>query len=150
MAILAKEGEPSSSSGELPIAPMIDVVFLLLIYFMVSSTIQRQEADIGFSLPAVVRTSEALSFPDEQTIQIDAEGRAWINGYAYDDPAEASFERLAAMLSRYRQAAESAGDVARVTLAPSGAAAHQSVVKVMDACQRAGLSELSFAMGPDA
>ena len=44
----------------MPIAPMIDVVFLLLIYFMVSATLQRQEADISFGLPGTVEQADPL------------------------------------------------------------------------------------------
>ncbi|MBD5779428.1 biopolymer transporter ExbD [Pelagicoccus sp. NFK12] len=146
MAVSVKRGAPRTEASELPIAPMIDVVFLLLVYFMVSSSIQKQEADIGFSLPAVVKTSEPVSFPDEQVIEIDAEGRAWVNGYAYDDPEEASYLKLAQMLSRYREGAQASQSSARVTIAPSDSTPHQMVVRVMDACQLAGLESVSFAV----
>ena len=53
-----------------PIAPMIDVVFLLLIYFMVSSTLERQEADLSFQLPGTVEQETPLDLPDEQIIEI--------------------------------------------------------------------------------
>lgn len=140
---IKRENEPREAS-ELPVAPMIDVVFLLLVYFMVSSSIQKQEADIGFSLPAMVETSEPVPFSDQQVIVIDSDGRPWVNGYAYDDPGEGSYQKLAQMLSRYRQAAEASHSKANVSIAPSDATAHQMVVKVMDACQIAGLSSVSF------
>ena len=38
---------------DIQMTPMIDCVFLLLIFFMVSSTFNRQEADISFSLPGL-------------------------------------------------------------------------------------------------
>ena len=53
---------------ELPIAPMIDVAFLLLLYFMVSATLQKQEADISFSLPGRIQQDEAIEMPDEQIV----------------------------------------------------------------------------------
>ena len=49
-----KKPEPSPS---IPIAPMIDVVFLLLLYYLVTSTLEKQEADISFQLPGVVERS---------------------------------------------------------------------------------------------
>lgn len=146
MAVAIKESGQDQGSGELPIAPMIDVVFLLLIYFMVSATIQKQEADIGFTLPAVVRTNETVEFPDEQVIEIDSAGKAWVNGFAYDSPESMRFEQLAAMLSRFRQASEASQSEARVTIAPSSQTAHQMVVRVLDACEVAGLRNVTFAV----
>ncbi|MDQ8181653.1 biopolymer transporter ExbD [Pelagicoccus sp. SDUM812005] len=146
MAVLLRKAHANKEAGELPIAPMIDVVFLLLVYFMVSSSIQKQEADIGFSLPAKVETSEPISFPDEQIIEVDAAGRAWVNGYGYDEPESLRYEQLAQMLRRYREGTEAAQSSARVTIAPSDATPHQMVVRVMDACQDAGLRSVSFAV----
>ena len=58
----------------LQIAPLIDVVFLLLIYFMVSAQLKRPEADLGLSLPGSVAVTTQLVMPDEQIIVIDAAG----------------------------------------------------------------------------
>lgn len=146
MAISVQGERGIQDGGELPIAPMIDVVFLLLIYFMVTSTIQKQEADMGFALPAVVKTSEPIEFPDEQIIEIDGNGQAWVNGYAYDNPEHSQFEQLADMLSRYRQASKASESTPRVTIAPNDDTPHQMVVRVMDACERAGLKNVSFAV----
>ena len=49
----------------LQIAPLIDVVFLLLIYFMVSARLKRPEADISLALPGSVSSSVELIIPDE-------------------------------------------------------------------------------------
>ena len=146
MAIQLSRSQSEESAGELPIAPMIDVVFLLLIYFMVSSSIQKQEADIGFSLPAVVESSQPIDFPDEQVIEIDAHGRPWVNGYAYDSPDEAQYLQLAAMLSRFREAALAGQSTASVTIAPAAETPHQMVVRVMDACEAAGLKSVRFTV----
>ncbi|MEC7274665.1 MAG: biopolymer transporter ExbD, partial [Verrucomicrobiota bacterium] len=48
---------------QIPIAPLIDAVFLLLIYFMVTSSLERQEADISFELPGTVEQEEPLEIP---------------------------------------------------------------------------------------
>ena len=56
----------------LQIAPLIDVVFLLLIYFMVSAQLKRPEADLGLSLPGEVTVTTQVVMPDEQIIVVDA------------------------------------------------------------------------------
>lgn len=133
-------------AGELPIAPMIDMVFLLLVYFMVSTTLQKQEADLGFSLPAVVTQSEPLEFLDETIIEINPSGRAVVNGYPYDDPELPRFRDLAAMLSRFQEASVANKSKARITIAPSDRTPHEMVVKVMDACALAKITAVSFAV----
>ncbi|MFP4165725.1 MAG: ExbD/TolR family protein, partial [Opitutales bacterium] len=102
-----------------PIAPMIDVVFLLLIYFMVSSTLERQEADISFQLPGTVEQQEPLEMPDEQIIEIRENGQVVVNDYPYDQPDAERLNELAVMLSRFRQASEANKVEAIVTVAPA-------------------------------
>ena len=130
---------------ELPIAPMIDVVFLLLFYFMVSATLQKQEADISFSLPGRIKQDEAIEMPDEQIVQILANGQALVNDYLYDSPEVPRYWQLETMLNRFREASESNLVEARITLAPDDKTAHEMVVKVMDACSHAGIESVTFA-----
>lgn len=129
------------------IAPMIDVVFLLLIYFMVGTTIHKQEADISFTLPGVAETSEAIDFPDEQIIEIRADGQVIVNDTAYDAPGTARLVQLTAMLMRFRQASEASRSTVAVTIAPEPAVPHQRIVRVMDACAAAGIVQVNFALG---
>lgn len=126
------------------IAPMIDCVFLMLIYFMVSSTLERQEADISFQLPGVVEQTEPVEMPDEQVIEVLADGRVRVNDYEYGDPGAGPLLELAAMLSRFRQASEANKIEAAVTIQPDSEAAHQAIVRVMDACSAAGITAVNF------
>ncbi|MBC2595328.1 biopolymer transporter ExbD [Ruficoccus amylovorans] len=142
MARLRKK--PDERVG-IPIAPMIDCVFLLLIYFMLSSTLEKQEADLSFELPGTVEQVAPLEFPDEQIIEIRDDGQAVVNDYAYDRPDSPSYQELAAMLARYQSACRANQSEARVTLSPADGTAHQAVVKVMDACARAGVNDVQFA-----
>ncbi len=134
-------------SVELPIAPMIDVVFLLLFYFMVSSTIQKQEADISFSLPGRIQQEAPIEMPDEQVVRIAANGQALVNDYAYDSPEKLRYGQLETMLKRFREASESNLVEARITIAPQDDTRHEMVVKVMDACSHAGIESVTFAFG---
>ena len=79
---------------EIQMTPMIDCVFLLLIFFMVSSTFYRQEADISFALPGVADQSEAVEIPDEQIIEITADGNVFLNDLQYDAPATPNLPEL--------------------------------------------------------
>ncbi|PXA03095.1 hypothetical protein DDZ13_13585 [Coraliomargarita sinensis] len=144
MAKLRRRQEDKTS---IPIAPMIDVVFLLLIYFMVSSTLERQEADLSFQLPGSVEQEEPLDLPDEQVIEIQDGGQVVVNDYSYDSPEEDRFDELAAMLTRFREASEANKVEAIVTISPGGSVKHAQIVKVMDACSLAGIEAVNFALG---
>lgn len=146
MAKLRKKAEEKTS---IPIAPMIDVVFLLLIYFMVSSTLERQEADLSFQLPGSVEQEEPLELPDEQIIEIRDNGQVVVNDYPYDSPELSRFDELAAMLTRFRKASAANKVEAIVTIAPAGSVAHSQIVKVMDACSVAEIDAVNFALGDE-
>jgi biopolymer transport protein ExbD len=146
MAKLKKKAEEKTS---IPIAPMIDVVFLLLIYFMVSSTLEQQEADLSFQLPGSVEQDEPLDIPDEQIIEIREDGQVVVNDYPYDVPDAPRLEELAAMLTRFREASAANKVEAIVTISPSDSVAHAQIVKVMDACSMAGVEAVNFALGDD-
>jgi len=143
MVQLKKKIQPKP---QIQIAPMIDCVFLLLIYFMVSATLERQEADLSFQLPGTVEQSEPVEMPDEQIIQIDANGQVIVNEYMYDSPEAERFLELTAMLTRFREACEANQVEAVVTIAPEDPALHQNIIKVMDACSHAGLLSVQFAL----
>lgn len=141
-----KNPEPKPS---IPIAPMIDVVFLLLMYYLVTSTLDKQEADISFQLPGVVEQSEPVDMPDEQIIEIDESGQVVVNEYAYDSPSASRYLELTGMLSRFKEASDANKVDALVTIAPAEGTTHQMIIKVMDACSTAGIQGVNFAIGEE-
>jgi len=146
MAQLKKRLEDKAN---VPIAPMIDVVFLLLIYFMVASTLERQEADLSFQLPGTVEQETPLDLPDEQIIEIHENGQVVVNEYPYDRPDSLHLDELATMLTRFREASTANKVEAIVTIAPAGTVTHRQIVKVMDACALAEIEGVNFALGDD-
>lgn len=144
---MAKLKKRADTKVGVPIAPMIDVVFLLLIYFMVSSTLERQETDISFQLPGTVEQTEPLDLPDEQIIEIRENGQVIVNEYPYDGPDSIQLIELATMLAQFREASAANKVEAIVTIAPADSVAHYQIVKVMDACSLAGIEGVNFALG---
>ncbi len=128
---------------------MIDCVFLLLIYFIMTSTLKKQEADVSFQLPGTVEQNEALEMPDEQFIEIREHGSVVVNEYAYGNINERSLVRLEGMLSRYKEASDANKSIAQVTILPSDKIPHSGVVKVMDACAKAEIKSVNFALGEE-
>ncbi len=137
----SKEEKP-----EVQMTPMIDCVFLLLIFFMVSSTFNRQEADISFSLPGLAEQSEAVEIPDEQIIEIYEDGSVVLNDMKYDSPASTELPELLKTLVRFREAAEASKVPAMITIAPADRVKQQRVVDVLNACSAAKIQNVTFAV----
>jgi biopolymer transport protein ExbD len=131
---------------EIPIAPLIDAVFLLLIYFMVTSSLEKQEADISFQLPGTVEQEEPLELPDEQIIEIREDGQVVVNEYSYDQPGANKLVELQAMLSRLKQASEANKTTTQVTISPAPKTKHATIIHVMDAVSAAGITGVNFAI----
>jgi biopolymer transport protein ExbD len=117
------------------LTPLIDVVFLLLIFFMVSTTFTR-ETQLSIDLP------EAQGKPKEATEQqieilVDESGNYRVNGEALVD---GSMRTLQAAIYKI-----SAGDTTLpMTISADAQAAHQDVVQAMDAAGQMGFVHLSI------
>ena len=135
--------------AEVDMTPMIDCVFLLLVFFMVSTTFNKQEADISFALPGTAAQSEAVEIPDEQIIQITAAGNVFLNDLEYDAPTNADMPELVKTLILFRQTAEANKVPAMITIAPEDAVKQQRVVDVLNACTAAKIANVTFAVGSE-
>jgi biopolymer transport protein ExbD len=134
---------------KIDMTPMIDCTFLLLVFFMVSSTMHRQEADISFALPGVAEQSESVEIPDEQVIEIRADGAVVLNDLQYDAPGSADLPELTEMLQRFRETAEANQVEAMLTIAPAPTVKQQRVVDVLNACSAARIKNVTFAVEED-
>jgi biopolymer transport protein ExbD len=141
---LTAEAEP-----ELDIASLIDMVFLLLIYFMVTASLVKSEGDLGIKLPGVVQQAVAVDMPDEQIIEVRANGRIFLNGREYGTVDSQEFPELVFTLDRYRQASDAARNKALITIWAEDEAKHQRVIDVMNACAAAGIENVTFASSMD-
>ena len=121
---------------ELNLTPLIDVVFLLLIFFMVSTTFEKQ-AKLKLQLPDA---STEAKVQDQKTvvIGIDAKGHYYINDRQV---VNTSLETLKIAL---KKVTDGKTDIP-VTLRADAKTPHQAVVTAMDAASQLGLVKLSIA-----
>ena len=133
--------------AEVDMTPMIDCVFLLLVFFMVSTTFNKQEADISFALPGTAEQSDSVEIPDEQIIQITAAGNVFLNDLEYDKPTDPDMPELVKTLILFRQTAEANKVPAMITIAPEDDVKQQRVVDVLNACTAAKIANVTFAVG---
>ncbi len=125
------------------IAPLIDVVFLLLIYFMVSATIMNKEGGLAFVLP-LPNGPPLPDVPIHAYIQIDNDGMVMLEGMRFDSD-DRNLKKLVSHVAMLREIADAQQSEFVVTLAPEADAQHGRVVDVMDACRNARVRHLAFA-----
>ena len=133
------------ASVEMQMGPMIDMVFLLLVFFMVTSKPIKQESDITLGLPGSVAQEESVDIPDEQRIDIQPSGAVVLNEVEIGSADDRVLPRLVALLVRFKESADAARSKALVTLNPDNEVPHQRVVDVLNACAQAGISGVTFA-----
>ena len=129
---------------ELQIAPLIDVVFLLLIYFMVTASLIKKEGDISFVLPASVASSEAVTLPMEVLIEIDAAGIVVVEGMQFA-AEDILLDDLVNHVRGLKAIAQSQRSPFFVNVIPHRNALHARIINVMDACAAAKVDSLTFS-----
>jgi biopolymer transport protein ExbD len=131
---------------EMQMGPMIDIVFLLLIFFLVTAKPIKPESDVDLKLPGTVEQDEALVFPDEQRIRIRTNGQVALNDLDMDNPSSLLLPQLTKVLTRFKEAADKNKSQALVTIDAEDEVIHQRIVDVLSACASAGIVGVTFAM----
>ena len=135
------------SEVEMQMGPMIDMVFLLLVFFIVTAKPIPQESDISLALPGTVAQDEVVELPDEQRIVIAEGGAVVLNEEELGAAGDRQLVKLVATLKRFKEAAEANRAEAMVTLDPHDEVPHQRGVDVLNVCANAELHGVSFANG---
>jgi biopolymer transport protein ExbD len=127
---------PRNEEPDVNLTPLIDVVFLLLIFFMVSTTFTKQ-SEVTVNLPKA--TDQPVTVQEDMIeVSIDASGQFFINE-----------QRLVniKLSTLMRALKETAGDNAspQLIIKADAQTPHQSTITVMDAARRLGFSKIGFA-----
>lgn len=126
----------SRDEPEINLIPMIDVLLVILIFLMVTTTYSKY-AELQINLPTA-EAEKQTDRPNEINITVSAAGQYTI------DRKPVSFASVAAFGEAMRAAAAGLKDPI-VVINADAAANHQSVIHVMEAARLAGLSHVSFA-----
>ena len=126
----------AAEEPEINLIPFIDVLLVILI-FLVLNTTYTKYTELPINLPTA-NAKQAQSRPQEIVVTVTPDGRHLVNQQFMEGR---SVELLAAGLQR---ATNGRSDVI-VVINADASASHQSVINVMDAARRAGLSQLTFA-----
>ena len=132
------------TEDKVDITPMIDVVFLLLVYFMFLPL--QQEADIGIRLPSKTPPQvQNLDLPNEHIVDIFPNGMVLLNGAPMDSTDSRNMSRLTTTLTRLRLSADRIDMDTVVKIQADPDSPHQRSMDVLNACSRAEISKVSFA-----
>ena len=138
-----RRSRASRREATVELTPLIDVVFLLLIFFMVSTSFVQNHA-LDVDLPQAngdAQPSQDLFI----NVVVQQDGRYEIEGSIVVDT---SLQGLAKTLQAVVEKNAARRTSLPVVISADATATHQSVVRVMDACAQVGLTQISLATQP--
>lgn len=138
------EFNPNDGNVGFQIAPMIDVVFVIMLFFMVMAGQVRVERELNSQLPGTAETSGSTDFVDEQIITISEAGEVALNDEPMDSAASRDMTQLKDTLLRLKQNSDAAKTPAMVTIISDEKAKYSRTVDVLDALAVARIDSVTF------
>ena len=120
----------------LNLTPMIDVVFLLIIFFMVGTKFAEMERKIELEVPSVGQLSALTEAPEKRVINVYQNGELSFDGQ--DVTLAQLREMLSNSLEQYRQLG--------VLIRGDGVGPYQNVASVIGVCRQAGIEQIELAV----
>lgn len=125
----------STEGDEMNMTPLIDVVFNLLVFFLVATSFQRVQRELQVALPKA-KASETMSMEIQPVaVTVSRNGEVSMGGQPVT--IEELPKRLKAAMAAVRKP--------RVYVRGDAKAYHERIVAVLNACQEAGISDVSLA-----
>lgn len=120
----------------LNLTPMIDIVFLLIIFFMVGTKFAEWESKLTLKVPQVTDVGALAPAPEKRVINVYGDGRLSL------DRDFVSLEQLEQRLAKARQQYNELGVVVR----GDAEGAFQNVATVLGACRKAGITDMGISV----
>ena len=127
------------------IAPMIDVVFVIMLFFMVMAGLTRKEGELAMKLPNGIAWADKEHFPHEELLlDVLTDGTVMLNEEVFDTPASRELPGMSRTLRRIQQTVTAQHSKVLATVRAEPEAGFQRVMDVMDALNRAGIANVTF------
>ncbi len=124
---------------EIQMTSMMDCIFLMLIFFLVSSQLKKTEKELPLELPHAQVTRDVKATPDLISVSVNAKGDLFVNA----KPVGAAGLRAALA------AAQKENPDRRIRINGDVFAPFRSIVQVLDTCQAAGLTVVGIHTAAD-
>jgi biopolymer transport protein ExbD len=136
-------GSVGSEDGDIgfQIAPMVDVVFVLMLFFMACAGAQVKEKELNISLPSGA-TSTSSSQKTPIVIDISPEGQVSMNSQVFGAAAD---KNLTALKEWLKSSMEQFGGEDPVIIRPASETRHERIIDVLNAAAAAGVKNLTFS-----
>ena len=132
------------TKDSIDLTPMIDVVFLLLAFFMVTTDL-TEEADLSLKLPASIPNTDNQNLPDEHVVDIEPSGEVLLNGSPMDSSSSIMMPQLVTTLRRLKASADLSGKQTSVTIMADPDSLHERSIAVLNACANADIKFVMFS-----
>lgn len=126
----------TTADASINLTPMIDVVFLLVIFFLVGSKFEGQEERVNVNVPGNAQARAMTRGPDERIVEVALDGSITLDGVAMD--AETLFQTLQQQRAAYPDLGVAVRGEAESPLA--------RVADVMQIVSRSGVETMGFAV----
>ncbi len=123
------------------IAPMIDLILVLMIFFMTTVALKQVENEIGIGLPGTKMGATDAHATVDMQIQIDSDGVVTMNGDPVGKPQD---KELWQLREKLREQIELFDDRIPVVIVPEENVPHRRVIDVLNACSAAKVKNISF------
>ena len=137
-------GSVGSEDGDIgfQIAPMVDVVFVLMLFFMASAGSQVKEKELNISLPSGAVASKTNAPPKTPImIDISADGQVVGNNQSFGTTTDKTLQTLKDWL----KSTQGFGGEDPVIIRPNPETRHERIIDVLNACAAAGIKNLTFS-----
>jgi biopolymer transport protein ExbD len=141
---LAPQEVPADAGFQ--IAPMIDVVFVIMLFFMVMAGAVKVEHELKTTLPGNAETAKETEMPDEVTIGVAENGQITINEDPVGQPQDRELEGLFNEMTKMAQAAKQSKTKLLITVQAEEAARYERVINVLDILAKADISNITFSV----
>ena len=128
---------------EFQIAPMVDVIFILILFFMCSAGATKVENELSLKLPGRISQDQPLRMLDEQIIEIEEDGKIILNNQQMDTSA------LSATLQRYKAISDDSKSGTVITILTARNTKYQRIIDVLNECAAAKIESVTFMTRPD-
>lgn len=125
------------------IAPMIDVIFVILLFFMVAGGHARKEAGLDSKLPGTT-IGDAFSSPDKIEIRIESDGQVLFNEEPLDEIGAGPLVGLTQAIRDLKQATGSDLSKVQILISAEDQVKYQWLVDVLDVLAREKISGVNF------
>ncbi len=126
------------------IAPMIDLILVLMVYFMATVALKVVENELGIQLPGTSTGNSDAAEKVELNIGIDVDGSVTVNTENVADPKD---KQLKGLRARLQNQIKLFTDKCPVIIVPQGAVKHARVIDVLNACSAEKVKNISFGGG---